>query len=248
MNTPVISIDGGGSLFPWYIGYLKYVVETFDTDGTVGFVGGSTGAFLAVFAACGVDLDAAVDVALQMSTSVDSVHGLLYVWGNLIRQWMDGLLPEDAALRCNGRVKIIATEVPWFRIRCISRFSSKEDVISAAMASSHLPFILDGKFAFRHNDGRWYIDGCVWDVILGEPNDFIKRGVYVSYTDDVRMMDAGMHMMKIADVHEAQCIRIIDPETAKCLGDWGYTYARGLDASGFFDATLGPFREGRHRH
>jgi hypothetical protein len=236
-----VGIDGGGSLFPWYTGYLKYLIEHFDTDG-VSFIGASTGAFLAVFVACGVNLDMAVEKAIHMGNHITSVNGLLYVWGDLIRQWLDDLLPEDAAERCNGRIKLIATEIPWLRLRYLSRFSSKDDVIRASMASAHMPFILDGKLVFQYR-GRWYIDGCVWDVILGKPNDLIHRGVYVSYTDDQRVLRAGMHMMKIKDVHEAQCIRVIDQDTVQRLKDWGYTYAKGLDARGSFDAVLGQFRK-----
>ena len=37
--------------------------------------------------------------------------GLAGVWGALVRAWLDGLLPEDAHLRCAGRVKLVVTEV-----------------------------------------------------------------------------------------------------------------------------------------
>ena len=30
--------------------------------------------------------------------------GLAGIWGSLVREWLDELLPEDAAERCNGRV------------------------------------------------------------------------------------------------------------------------------------------------
>lgn len=222
-RSPVVRIGGGGSLFPWYAGYLKYMTEHFDT-GNVTFVGESTGAFMAVCVVCGVDLDEAIEAAIKIHVDND-VDVLLYVWGNLVRSWIDALLPDDAADTCNGRVKIAATQMPWFRRRYITHFSSKADVVEAAMASAHVPFVMDGKFATKYNN-RWYIDGCI-----GFDMQNIKNQICISYTDDPRMNNAELSMIKI-----------IDPETAQCIKNWGYTYARDLDASGSFDAVLGQIR------
>jgi len=223
--SPVVRIGGGGSLFPWYAGYLKYVTEHFDVNqGNVTFIGESTGAFMAVCVACGVDLDEAIDAAIKIHVEND-IDMLLYVWGSLVRSWIDALLPEDAADKCtNGRVKIAVTQMPWFRRRYITHFHTKSDVVEAAMASAHVPFVMDGKFATKYH-GRWYIDGCVgFDVLR-------KGQLCLSYTDDKRMNDAELSMIKI-----------IDSETAQCIKNWGYTYARDLDASGFFEAVLGQCR------
>ena len=37
--------------------------------------------------------------------------GLAGVWGGLVRAWLDALLPDDAHVRCSGRVKLVVTEV-----------------------------------------------------------------------------------------------------------------------------------------
>lgn len=46
-------------------------------------------------------------------------------------QWLDELLPEDAAERCRGRVRLVVTEVPSLRLRYLEDFESKEDLIDA---------------------------------------------------------------------------------------------------------------------
>ena len=33
------------------------------------------------------------------------------IWGRMIRQWLDELLPDDAADRCRGRVSVSVTHV-----------------------------------------------------------------------------------------------------------------------------------------
>ncbi len=47
------------------------------------------------------------------------------------QQWLDELLPEDAAERCRGRVRLVVTEVPSLRLRYLEDFESKEDLIDA---------------------------------------------------------------------------------------------------------------------
>ncbi len=51
-------------------------------------------------------------------------------------QWLDELLPEDAAELCRGRVRLVVTEVPSLRLRYLEDFASKQDLIDA---NSELP-------------------------------------------------------------------------------------------------------------
>ena len=46
-------------------------------------------------------------------------------------QWLDELLPEDAAEMCQGRVRLVVTEVPSLRLRYLQDFESKQDLIDA---------------------------------------------------------------------------------------------------------------------
>lgn len=54
-------------------------------------------------------------------------------------QWLDELLPEDAAERCRGRVRLVVTEVPSLRLRYLEDFESKEDLIDACSEWHVLP-------------------------------------------------------------------------------------------------------------
>ena len=46
-------------------------------------------------------------------------------------QWLDELLPDDAAELCRGRVRLVVTEVPSLRLRYLEDFESKQDLIDA---------------------------------------------------------------------------------------------------------------------
>lgn len=73
--------------------------------------------------------------------------GLYGVWGSMIREWLERLLPEDAAQKCSGRVEVAMTALPSLKQTTASHFTSKEDVLEACLASAYVPFFLDGKLA-----------------------------------------------------------------------------------------------------
>ena len=71
------------------------------------------GALAATLAACDVDMDLALERALALCEETGALErgawGLYGIWGGVIRQWLDELLPEDAAQRCDGRVELLVT-------------------------------------------------------------------------------------------------------------------------------------------
>lgn len=120
---------------------MKYLSENYDLS-QADLVGASAGGLVSTLAACGVDTDAAVKAAYRISVENNVVSrpgGLAGIWGGLVRQWLDELLPANAAELCHGRVRLIATEVPSLRLCYLSDFESKEDLIEANMASVHIP-------------------------------------------------------------------------------------------------------------
>ncbi len=114
------------------LGVVKYISTRYDVTKCT-LLGASAGGLISVLAACEVDLDTAVERAYQLSLEAglwDRPLGVLGVWGALIRRWLDDLLPDDAHVRCgNGRVKLVATELPrlqqvylqvcWVPVFCI---------------------------------------------------------------------------------------------------------------------------------
>ena len=58
-------------------------------------------------------MDLALERALALCEETGALEcgawGLYGIWGGVIRQWLDELLPEDAAQRCDGRVELLVT-------------------------------------------------------------------------------------------------------------------------------------------
>lgn len=51
------------------------------------------------------------------------------------------------ACRCNGRVQVCVTVLPAFRPVLLDTFASRAELVDACLASAHVPFFMDGKFA-----------------------------------------------------------------------------------------------------
>lgn len=100
---------------------------------------------------CNVDPQEAHRIAFQLA---DDAHvftnplGLACKWGRLVEAWLRKLLPEDAAARCDGASVVIFTRLtPMPHVARVSHFSSREELISSLMGSTHIPFFMDGCFS-----------------------------------------------------------------------------------------------------
>ena len=174
-RRPLLVFPGGGIFFWWQAGVVRalqecYVMQDFD------FAGASAGSLSAVFAACNVDMRDAFDLAFRLAQEHrvwDRPEGLAGIWGNMIRRWLQELLPENAAELCNARVYISVTHIqpslfePMKRNQ-ISTFQSKEEVIDACMTSVHIPFFIDGN-AVRDFRGDLCVDGSLLFFLQNVP-------------------------------------------------------------------------------
>ncbi|GFR41922.1 hypothetical protein Agub_g2714, partial [Astrephomene gubernaculifera] len=153
--------------------------------------------------------------------------GLVGAWGGLIEQWLDELLPADAAERCRGKVTIVVTTLPNMAQVGISDFVDKRDLINAAMASSHIPVLLDLKFT-RLCRGRYCVDGSFPDFFYNDNSELLKAGgsaVIFDYFNDAKLVRKGrMDMLSLKRYEEVRHIMQL-----------GYEYARGLWEQGHFD-------------
>ena len=90
--------------------------------------------------ATSVDLYEATDLALALATKAgvwDRPLGLQGIWGPMIEEWLDTLLPESMS-PVEGRLSLLVTPVPSLGKTKVSRFESKQDLIRCNLASVHL--------------------------------------------------------------------------------------------------------------
>eukprot|EP00798_Chlamydomonas_sp_ICE-L_P028951 gene28950-32144_t len=142
-----ISWPGCGILVFWQLGVLKRLSETLDTQ-KLSMLGSSSGALVSCLAACGVDGERASRELVHLigKSSFTKGLGIFGRIGSIGEQWLGSLLPPDAASKCSSRSAVLLTSMPTCITCRVDTFASRQDVIDMALASSHLPLLLNGKF------------------------------------------------------------------------------------------------------
>ena len=116
---------GGGIFFYWQAGVITYLREqNYILTGTtsqqqiqqppsrnkIKYIGASAGALCATLTTTNVDFVKATELALQKSDDVgvwDRPLGLAGVWGGIIEEWLDELLPNDSIELIDDQVSLI---------------------------------------------------------------------------------------------------------------------------------------------
>ncbi|KAK9804463.1 hypothetical protein WJX73_004309 [Symbiochloris irregularis] len=223
---PVLSGGGGGIFFFWQLGIIKYLEEHFDLT-KVEARGASAGALIATLAVCNVDPRKALDLAHSLSVEAglfDRKFKLAGVWGGLIRAWLYGLLPSNAADLVRGRLKLVVTDVRH-RLKqvAITDFENNKDLVEANLASVHVPFFLDYR-PFASYRGRPYVDGSLADFVRGDNSALLMaegRAVVLDYFQDDQLQYKRMDFLKLPS-----------HEQALALMDKGYAFAERVELTG----------------
>ena len=214
------------------------MAQRYDLD-RVHLRGASAGGLAVTLAACGVRaLDAAEAAhALSLERGIfDRPAGLAGVWGGVVRDWLDELLPHDAAARCAGRLKLVVTAVPSMRLRALDCFHTKAELIDACLASAHVPFFLDGRGTARFREDR-FVDGSLYDFLWRNNSELLEAGgdaFVLDYCHDDQLR-----------VGRLDFLRRLDLEGAKALMAAGADYARRQEEAGVLERYLGAVRKGR---
>ena len=161
-----VSLSGCGWLIPYHVGVLKCLVERgiVCKDRTV-LSGVSGGAIVAAGLASNIDLN---DVSRLMREGADRIRNTMngrFV-GNMrhvLEEMLDDVLPSNAHEMASHRVKI-GVLTPRLHCKVVSEFDSKKDLIHACLASSHIPFYMDGQIFCHWRNKRW-LDGGLLDIL-----------------------------------------------------------------------------------
>ena len=207
-SNRVIAFTGGGLFYWWQAGWISQQ-KFYPTDV---FVGASAGSLSAALAKCEVDADLAFDLAIQLCDEYrvfEEPLGLGGRWGIIVRDWLERLLPVDAAERCRGNVAILVTQLgplednplgvlgwPPLRRSRIADFSDRADLVDCLMASVHIPFFMDGQF-FATFRGKPCIDGSFL-IQPGELSAGANRAasIMVDHKDDASLEDGQFLRLK----------------------------------------------------
>ena len=148
-DPPLVCFPGGGTLFWWQMGAATKLFELYDVSDVV-MPGYSAGALAAGLSRCGVEPVKAHDVAFKLADDAGvftNPLGLACKWGRLVYAWLDELLPANAHNLCDGLAAVVLTKLtPLPRVATTKRFGTRDDLIFSLMASTHIPFFMDGCF------------------------------------------------------------------------------------------------------
>lgn len=151
LDAAVVSVRGGGMLMPWYFGAVKAILEARENTATI-FAAFSSGAIACAVLLCKQPLSIA---GKRLRNIMDEFRvserrlGMALVWGALTVQWLEEILPENAAELCEGSLVVHVLE--WrgissgFQMRRVRNFPTRAALIDTLLASSHIPFVLDGR-------------------------------------------------------------------------------------------------------
>jgi hypothetical protein len=218
---------GSGLFFWWQLGAVAYLRDRYDLS-KVKQVGASGGALAAALGACDACPDRTMDVALELSERYgvwDRPLGLMGVWGRIVEEWLDELLPEDAHERCSGNVGVVYTVLPTCEQVVADRFTSKRDLMDCLLASAHVPFFLDFKLA-RPVRGHLAVDGSFPDFFTEQNSPPVTAGgealVFDYYSDS-----------RLARGSRLDMLALKEPDAIRHVMRLGYEYAHRLhDPSG----------------
>lgn len=128
---------------------MQRLLELYELPTHLKLSGASAGALAIVLSHCGVEASSAHAVAFRLAEAANCLErplGLCGRWGRLVHDWLDALLPMDAAERCRDRCHVAVTRCsPLPAARALSDFGSRTELIDALMKSTHIPFFMDGR-------------------------------------------------------------------------------------------------------
>eukprot|EP00281_Chroomonas_sp_CCMP1168_P020382 CAMPEP_0206229282 /NCGR_PEP_ID=MMETSP0047_2-20121206/9614_1 /ASSEMBLY_ACC=CAM_ASM_000192 /TAXON_ID=195065 /ORGANISM="Chroomonas mesostigmatica_cf, Strain CCMP1168" /LENGTH=394 /DNA_ID=CAMNT_0053652571 /DNA_START=75 /DNA_END=1260 /DNA_ORIENTATION=+ len=228
--APVIAFPGGGIYFWWQAGAVKSLQKHYNLTAAT-LMGASAGALTAALAGCEADMDKAFAVAQRLAKENNlwaRRGGLMGIWGPIIREWLEEVLPKDAAERCSGRLHVSVAEVkPRLKVleRClINSFDNRSEFIEACLTSVHIPYFLDGK-PFREYRGRKCVDGSVTSMLRGKswhvkPDETVPT-IFIDHKED-----------KILQEKNWGFLETISESSFKEMYDMGYEHLEMLHEQG----------------
>lgn len=207
-------IGGGGSYFFWQVGVLRYLQEHYNVEG-VELVGASAGGLLATLTMCRVDLDKAVEKAHQLSVDYGIYErrlGLAGIWSRIVHQWLDELLPNNAADLCRERVSLKMVTVPSLKAFAVDDWQSRQDLIDGCLASCFIPIFMGPKLFMTYRNIP-VIDGALAESLHDKFSSFfglsnslgIAEDCYsLDYKEDVRLNPGRFSFLKMRKLEEVK--------------------------------------------
>lgn len=158
-----ISFGAGCYHIAYHIGVLEVLQKNKIIQANDVFSGSSSGAIIAVFAACDID---AHSIFFSELPKIKNTQDLC----KRLRCVLTDVLPKNAHILCSSRCNIYVTDMNNLEPLVLNHFTSKDDLIDAVVASCFAPKVTSSNIQYMYK-GRSVIDG---GITAFNPNGDIK--------------------------------------------------------------------------
>ena len=225
-NPRCVYFTGAGIYYYWQAGAAKYMQEYCDLS-SLPVVGASAGALTSTLLLSGADFDEATLSAIKIAEEYQifsNKNGLAGIWGVLIRDWLDKVLPEDINIENFSNMQISVTPVlPFRKTTLISDFYSRADLIDACLASCHIPFFLDGKpYTIYRNEP--VVDGSFFYFVTKDRTTSLPLPPGIA-SNEVFWVDYGDDEEFMASI-SGNFVQLITPNDAMKMMNQGYDFMK----------------------
>jgi hypothetical protein len=221
-----IYFTGAGIYFWWQAGCAMYLRETCDV-GQLPIIGASAGSISAALLLSNADFNEAANVAIRIGQEAgvyERKAGLAGIWGALVKQWLNEMIPETVTTKDFEKLQVAVTTLKTSKSKLVCDFpQGKADVIEALLASCHVPVFLDGRPSTMFR-GENVVDGSFWYFVtkdrvsgLPMPTDIAPDEIFwIDYGDDDEFMQ------RIS----GNILELVTPQRVLEMIDEGYNYMK----------------------
>ena len=236
--------SGAGTYFFWQCGAAKYLQESCAYE-EIPIIGASAGSLTGLLLLAGVDMDQAVNVALERaegSQIFDKKSGLRGELNSLLSQWLDEVIPRELPMEALSQLSIALTPPPMNPLNLepptlMRDFVSREDVLSACLASCHIPFFSSGKLTAQYKDTP-YIDGSFYYWVT--KNRFSGLPLPDCDPDDVLWIDYCDDEVFMKQIQDKSFLDVHDATAVMGMVDSGYKYLQIAHSEGRLPLAVTP--------
>lgn len=151
-----IFFHGTGTLFPYSLGYLSYIMDNYDTS-DVFFIGASGGALCACIGAMQISISNVLEHILTINAEYPPMR---FTKGQeIFEKLYDKILPEKTTDVKNMGI-LVTCVAPYSEVgpHVFKYFPTKAHLKKCLLASKHIPF-LTSRHTSQEINSAYYIDG-----------------------------------------------------------------------------------------
>lgn len=143
-------------------------------------------------------------------------------------EWLYHLIPDTIKTFDDKHIHIAASPLnPFSKPYTLSDFPDKHSLINACLTSCHIPFFMNGNFAYNYN-GRYFLDGSTWEFVGGifHNEAWPEKCLHELSPDEIFYVDWRHDEKFVSTWGSMTQLTLITTETLVEMMDSGYEYMK----------------------